>query len=494
MTGISLGQFHNTISEKRILYRRPSNAPIIKESCPTLMLLTTDGVLIGIATFFWLSYVPIAILSLHRIIHNRRVFVEKDLKRIHNDPSIIFQITTRSATRTPVVKRGIESIKHACSKVNYRAFHVCVVTDDADDVSLLRGECEVIVVEKAFRTDAVKKGRALQYSVEHRRRVAMNTAKYWIFHMDDESYVVPQTVLALLKFIREGKGVASEGPIFYPLKFESAGRVAALAESIRPFACYDCVSQMTKPPPLHMHGSNLLVRSDIEDEIEWKFGPTLAEDQMFGYKVYERFGPGSMGWHGGMLLEQPPLNLKDHFFQRRRWVLGTMQNMDKFPAWHRFKLMFKSVTYFMGFASAVASVAISVHNYAPYLLSLPQGNYQIGSAFLSFPTKMIGSVSIDSLIQSALHLGPVEIVTGILLLFTSLVWLSSYQVGLFLNLRHSEVRWAKRVVFHLQTLVLSPLIGLVETFPAFYAMIEFQLKKQKSADRMPVYDFYVIRK
>lgn len=452
-----------------------------------------DLILISIATFFWLSYVPIAAISVHRIIQNRRIFVEKDLTRVHNDPVIIFQITTRSATKTPVVVRGINSVESAAARLNYRSYQVCVVSDDPEDIRTLSGMCEVVVVNKQFRTNAVKKGRALQYAVEHRRKNAKASDKYWIFHMDDESYVVPQTLLALLKFIRERRGVAAEGPIFYPLKFESANRMTAIAESIRPFTCYDCVSQMTNPPPLHMHGSNLLVRSDVEDTIEWKFGPTLAEDQMFGYKVYERYGRDSMGWHGGMLLEQPPLNLKDHFFQRRRWVLGTMQNMARFPAWHRFKLMFKSVTYFMGFASAVASVAISINNYAPFLLELPRTNYQFGSALLSFSSNAITSISLESMLQSVVKLGPVDVAVGILLLFTSLVWLSSYQVGLFLNLRHSEVRLAKRLLIHVQTLVLSPIIGLVETFPAFYAMIEYQVRKN-SSKKAPVYDFYVIRK
>ena len=82
--------------------------------------------------------------------------------------------------------------------------------------------------------------------------------------MDDESCLTHQTVLSLLKFIRDGECHWSEGPIFYPLKFESANIFTALAESIRPFTCYDCVSQMTndvviKSPPLHMHGSNLLI-------------------------------------------------------------------------------------------------------------------------------------------------------------------------------------------------------------------------------------------
>ena len=449
-----------------------------------------DNLFIALATFFWLSYVPIAINSVWQIMKNRKVFVEQDLKRIHNDPLIVFQITTRSATKTPVVKRGVASIKSSASNVNFYNYQVSVVTDDPMDIGTLKNEkCEVVVVESDYCTNAIKKGRALQYAVEHRRRTGASTAKYWIFHMDDESYVTPQTILALLKFIREGKGVASEGPIFYPLKFESANRLTAIAESIRPFACYDCVSQMTHPPPLHMHGSNLLVRSDIEDDIGWKFGPTLAEDQMFGFKVYEKYGRGSMGWHGGILLEQPPLNVKDHFFQRRRWVLGTMQNLQRFPRWHRYKLIFKSATYFLGFASALASFAILLHTYVPLAFSFQNLNYSIAS----LPGKL-PELSIESLAQSITSAGPVEISTSILLLFTSLVWFSSYQLGLFLNLRYSKIGWPKRIMFHAQTFLLSPLIGMVETFPAFWATIEYLVKKQKTAEKMPVYDFYVISK
>src|ERR671919_428206 len=401
-----------------------------------------------VITSFWFSTIPVAFLTLTRLLRNRRIFVETDLRRIHNDPEIIFQITTRSATRTPVVIRGVESIIESCSKVNYDSYEISVVTDDEKDKGTLSNhKCEVIVVEKDYSTNAIKKGRALQYAVEFRRKCAKNSPKHWVFHMDDESCVTTQTVLSLLKFIRSsGLAVVSEGPIFYPLKFEFANPLTAIAESIRPFTCYDCVSQMTNPPPLHMHGSNLLVRSDIEDMIEWNFGPTLAEDQLFGYKVYEKYGPKSLGWHGGILLEQPPLNIKDHFMQRRRWVLGSLQNMNKFPIIHKFKVMFKLSTYFLGFISGIVSIFLYFHLQFPKLLGL------------------------------------------ILLLF-------SYQMGLFLNLRYSEIASKKRVFMHLQTLVLSILIGLVETFPAFYAMIEYCIGKRKDKNsNIKIYDFYVIEK
>lgn len=454
-----------------------------------------------VITSFWFSTIPVAFLTLTRLLRNRRIFVETDLRRIHNDPEIIFQITTRSATRTPVVIRGVESIIESCSKVNYDSYEISVVTDDEKDKGTLSNhKCEVIVVEKEYSTNAIKKGRALQYAVEFRRKCAKNSLKQWVFHMDDESCVTTQTVLSLLKFIRSsGPAVVSEGPIFYPLKFEFANPLTAIAESIRPFTCYDCVSQMTNPPPLHMHGSNLLVRSDIEDMIGWNFGPTLAEDQLFGYKVYEKYGPKSLGWHGGILLEQPPLNIKDHFMQRRRWVLGSLQNMNKFPIIHKFKVMFKLSTYFLGFISGIVSIFLYFHLQFPKLLSLiPLHDIFSQTNIVSVGPKInevINTLSSESIFNTLSNGTATEITIGLMLIFPYILWLFSYQMGLFLNLQYSEIASKKRVYMHLQTLVLSILIGLVETFPAFYAMIEYCIGKRKDKNsNIKVYDFYVIEK
>jgi hypothetical protein len=468
-----------------------------------------ETVLAGLLTFLWLINIPIAVLAVLRFITNNRVFITSDLRRIRNDPEIIFQITTRSATRTPVVKRGIQSILESCRKVEYNRFKISVITDDPTDNSELDGYgCEVVLVPKSFKTSAIKKGRALQYALLHRRSQDENKKQIWIYHMDDESFVTTQTILSLLKFIRDEKGVASEGPIFYPLKFESANVLTALAESIRPFTCYDCVSQMTnkvviKTPPLHMHGSNLLVRSDVEDNIGWNFGPTLAEDQLFGYLVYEKYGSNSMGWHGGVLLEQPPLNIKDHFMQRRRWVLGSLQNVDKFSTIHRIKLSYKLMTYFLGFAAGVLSTIVSIYVNLPIVLSfLSFGG--VGTGY-GIATDTIVSSFMDNLnvafqqfySNSALHnwttAGPIEFATGVLLLFSSLIWLFSYQLGLFQNLRFSQISLSKKILFHFQTLFLCPIIGLVETFPAFYSIIEYTFRNNRN-EGTPIYDFYVIDK
>lgn len=443
---------------------------------------------------FWFSTIPVAFLTLGRFLKNRNIFVEHDLRRIYNDPRIIFQITTRSATRTPVVKRGIDSIINSSMKINYNNYQISIITDDPKDRTTLNStKCEVIIVDKKFKAFAIKKGRALQYAVEHRRKTGKNIASYWIFHMDDESYVTDQTIISLLKFIREGNAMASEGPIFYPLKFESANPLTAIAESIRPFSCYDCVSQMTNPPPLHMHGSNLLVRSDIEDSIGWNFGPTLAEDQIFGYRIYEKYGPKSMGWHGGILLEQPPLNLKDHFMQRRRWVLGSLQNMEKFPVIHKFKLMFKLGTYFMGFVSGVVSTILYLHAYVPKILALlPMNgiNLDITSWFDILMKTFFSESTLNASINGS---SPFDPIVGLVLLFPYTMWLFSYQLGLFLNLRYSRISVIKRIALHLQTLLLSFVIGLLETFPAFWAMLEYYIM-DKSKKTKKIHDFYVIKK
>jgi hypothetical protein len=449
-------------------------------------------------------------LTLIRFIRNRKIFIEKDLQRIHNDPIIIFQITTRSATKTTVVERGIYSIINAANKINYCNYKISVVTEDEKDKGKFEElkNCEIIKVDKEYKTNAIKKSRALQFAVEHRRKRLENTSKFWIFHMDDESYVTNQTLLSLLKYIREGKGIASEGPIVYPLKFEIANPITALAESVRPFGCYDCVSQMNNPPPLHMHGSNLLVRSDAEDSIGWNFGITLAEDQLFGYKLYEKFGKKALGWHGGILLEQPPLNIKDHYMQRRRWILGSLQNINKFPFWHRFKISFKLASYFMGFISGIATTILYILTFIPMLTTaiqmlIEQSNlnfvmgsqYIIASFFPSFFPEI--SLRINQFSSSNNNFYPIDIgPISILLIFPYVMWLLSYQIGLFLNLKHNQnYPIPKKLILHVQTIFFSLVLGILETFPAFVAIIEYYFRKRiKTIQDKEYFDFYVINK
>src|SRR5207245_5131377 len=177
---------------------------------------------------------------------------------------------------------------------------------------------------------------------------------------------------------------------------------------------------------MHMHGSNLLVRSDIEDSIVWNFGTTLAEDEIFGYKIYEKYGSKSLGWHGGILLEQPPLNIKDHFMQRRRWILGRLQNIDKFPLIHRFKVTFELITYFLVFVSGIISPILFIHsqivpNLQMLSSSLVQINHGLNLDTTFWFLKILNTISSQSIIHTLANGNPIEIRICLMFLFSSIV-------------------------------------------------------------------------
>ncbi|VFJ15319.1 glycosyltransferase family 2 protein [Candidatus Nitrosocosmicus franklandus] len=460
-----------------------------------------DNPALLVATILWIFFIPNAVKLFYRFVRNSRKFIEKDLRRIPNDPKIIFQITTRSATKTSVVKRGIQSIIESCKFTKYSKYEIIIVTEDVNDKKTLQGlPCEVLCVDQSFTPNAIKKARALQYAVLHRRKQRKQNSSHWIFHMDDESYVVPQTILSILKFIREKKGIASEGPIFYPLKFEKANRITALAESMRSFGCFECVTHMHNPPPIHMHGSNLLVRSDVEDKIGWEFGPILAEDQRFGYELFKKYGRNSMGWHGGILLEQPPLNIKDHFMQRRRWVIGNLQNIENFSKFFKFRLIYKCTSFFLGFVSGVISLCLA------FYINIPKVSNVFSYASFDWNNNVAFDFSVwvdrithinsnyNEIFRPLTDIQIFDSTLALILLFSWVVWLFSYQAGLFLNLRYTRIGWFKRIILHIQTFILAPFLGLLESFPAFYSVIEFYFYKLIGQNKIKSYDFYVVKK
>ena len=450
-------------------------------------ILNFQSAIYYLIIFLWLSYLPVAIIQLRGWLRNKGIYFNKNLARVKNDPFIIFQIMTRSAISSDVVKRGIESIHASCKKISYHEYSIYVVTEDPRDIPYV-SSAKVLLVPRDYQTEkrAIRKARALQYAVDYRRGVGEVAGK-WLFHMDEESMVTPQTILSLLAFIREQKGLIAEGPISYPMKIDQANRLTFLAESVRPFQCYDCVSHMIHPPPMYMHGSNLLVNAEVEDKVSWDHGETVAEDQLFGIKAHEKFGE-IFGWHGGMLLEQAPLKLVDHFKQRRRWVIGTLQNLKYLPTKMKVRIYLRSATYWLGFLSALASIGMYVYYFSPYMIALFaiafRVNYtvpQLTSLPIATPQNIEHSLQGGQFVftwQSVLSTS-----LGLSLILALLIWLSSYQIGLRQNLTFAPgMSSSKKVMLHLQQFILCPIIGIIETFPAFYAVVEFHLLNHKIRD------------
>jgi egghead protein (zeste-white 4 protein) len=435
-----------------------------------------------VAVFLWLAYLPVAILFLKGWLRNRKRYVNTNLARIHNDPFIIFQIMTRSARKSDVVRRGIESIHSSCTEISYRDYSVTVVSEDPSDRSHVSG-ANVLIVPGDFKTrnGAIRKARALQYAVEMRRAQGDNRRR-WIYHMDEESAVTPQTVLSLLAFIREGRGLLSEGPIAYPFKIRQSNRLTFLTDSIRPFQCYDCVSYMTHPPPMYMHGSNLLVRGDLEDKVGWDHGKSLAEDQLFGVKAHEMFG-NVFGWHGGVLLEQPPLTLRDHFKQRRRWIFGTLQNLEYLPTKMKLRIYLRSATTWLGFLSAIASIGLGLYYSYAYIAWFVMGRKSYSVPLFASPQSFLNFLGGHFVLSPQSFFEGAATVAFVASLFlATVIWATSYQLGLRQNLKFGSYTVRQRLSLHLQQFILGPVIGLIETMPSLYAILEYHVLGRRVAD------------
>jgi beta-1,4-mannosyltransferase len=154
--------------------------------------------------------------------------------------------------------------------------------------------------------------------------------------------------------------------------------------------------------------------------------------------------------------------------------------------------MFKLVTYFMGFVSGVVSTILYLHTYIPKFLSLLPMN-GINLDITSWFDILMKTFFSESTLNTSINGNTLDPIIGLVLIFPYTMWLFSYQLGLFLNLRYSKINVIKRSVLHLQTLLLSFVIGLLETFPAFWAMLEYYIL-DKINKRKKVHDFYVIKK
>jgi hypothetical protein len=120
-------------------------------------------------------------------------------------------------------------------------------------------------------------------------------------------------------------------------------------------------------------------------------------------------------------------------------------------------------------------------------------NHTINLDLTSSFDKLINTFSSESIIHTLANGSTIDVIVGLMLLFSYIMWLFSYQMGLSLNLRYSRIGWIQRVILHLQTLILSVLIGLLETFPSFWAMLEYYFRSRINKTEA-IHDFYVISK
>lgn len=397
-----------------------------------------------------------------------------DLVVLSNIPYVKVQITTRgSRGSTPVVQRGIERIMDAVDEAPsfYSRFvSIEVITESEDQKEYLEAYFEgssvsvaAFVLPKKYQTpeDTRLKARALHYMVELRRRgVNRKPGRTVIVHFDEESVMTPGEFRKLIRYLATTTKKLTEGPIYYPLEYRDTALICRAMEANRPVGCFECREVMERGRPLHMHGSNLVIDEDLENELGWDIGnldgrPFIAEDYVFGVKAYLRYGSSIFGWHGCVMVEQPPFSYSSAFRQRYRWVVGVLQGitMMKRTAEYRqlsrndrFALvqgtMFRVLAFALGLPTSVISAV-----YMTYMIVY----FAINRAFLPLPLPVI-----------------------VWLAFIGYMWINSFLIGVWYNVSSSDdlgplQRWNEVM----KVAMLAPIAGGAESAAAMWALIQW---------------------
>jgi len=387
-------------------------------------------------------------------------------------PYVKFQITTKGGA-LPVVERSLVELDTFVGRhPDLRSrLSVEVVTEVAEEVDAIGRHFQggllpvtTVLLPPDYRTPngTLLKARALHHVVELRRGgFESRPGRTFIVHLDEETLITHDQLVVLLAYLADDPRPVSEGPIFYPLEWRRTPWLCRSMESMRPFGCSECARVMKRPPPPHLHGSNLVVDEAVENELGWDFGtldgqPLIAEDLVFGLRAFALLGKDGFGWHGATMLEQPPFSVYWAFRQRQRWVLGGLQALQvmrrgpefsRISRHHRLRLQF--------------SIAFRITTYA-----------------LGFPVGLAGLTFLLNHLSVGPHpswwtvgRGP----WGLVIALGAAGWLVSYQIGLARNLRYLDMRWWERAVQRLGILALTPVAGLVETIGPFTAVTKWLL-------------------
>lgn len=228
-----------------------------------------------------------------------------DIKALAHVPFVKVQITTRGLPdSTEVIRWGIRNVAALCEEdadFYGEKIGVEVVTESSEQKRLLEDafgrsplDVGVFMVPAEYETPEGSglKARALHYMVELRRGgLNRKPGRTFIVHYDEESVMEPGELRKLIHYLAKTDKKLTEGPIFYPLNYGGASVLGQAVEAHRPIGCFECRGVMEMGMPLHLHGSNLVIDEELENELGWDIGtldgqPFIAEDHVFGVRTY----------------------------------------------------------------------------------------------------------------------------------------------------------------------------------------------------------------
>ncbi len=372
---------------------------------------------------FWLFGLPAAAFSWYHIVRHTATFVPPRAELPAGPlPKIVFSIAARKPT--PILQGPFDHIKSSCAEVGFSNYTMKLVVDESG--SAFDG-VDTIVVPPEFTCLSKYKARALHYAL----RFLPNSKDAWTLHLDEDALVTPQCVSRILSYIRNGGNPVANGPSIFPF---DGNILTFYAEAQRHWTFYWLKDQLNSSTVHWLNGSNLLIRSDIEQTIGWSFPNCfISEDSRFGYESTKKLGK-IFGWHGGLTIETPPASVDGLLKQRTRWFFGSILNLRFVPRGRLPRRIYSITAWLNGLLlTAFFFVIITGFYHEPWFSRL-------------------------------------FILHGFTV--TALFWLGRYELGVYWNLKGSPLSWWKKALLYIGIIPLAPVVDLLCTLPTVLAFIK----------------------
>ena len=343
--------------------------PVVRDLLSVVLFSTKLSWLIPIPLFIVQAACTHRALNIDLLIDVNKI--QRGLERSEKK-RVIYTITTKGEN-TVTLRQSFDSTRYWLSKV--KEIHnlsfdseIWVVTeaDSYREKPAFFNELEsdgaiLVVTPQEYRTlhDSKFKARALHFASELRQEKGINTLNDWVYHQDTETMVGEDTVLGNLDYIidADDNQLIGSGIILYPQNWRY--HYNSVEETTRSVNDIGAIGQMRLwgIVPFGYHGSHLIVRADVENEIGWDFGEVRSEDLLFSLKLREKFGAVTRPMKG-FAYEKPPLTMGDQLKQRRRWILGTIEVLRRRDVALKFKapIIYSLSSWLSALPSIIASI------------------------------------------------------------------------------------------------------------------------------------------
>ncbi len=403
---------------------------------------TSAHVVDGLSFIWILLALPVVLNVLGALTFSNGSPTVEDPEAITNP--VCFRLVTRG-TNIEAMLKSVHAVRATMAQAPLFPYSVEVVTDRVLPLPDLDNVTSIIVPEEYQTPKGARfKARALDYALA----ASPVSDATWLFHLDEETHVTPSVARGIRNAIVEeessGELRIGQGVVLYHRDL-ALHPFLTLADSVRTgddLGRFRLQHQFGRTA-FGMHGSFILVRTDVEKEVGFDLGPSGSITEDAWWSLSEMARGRRSRWVDGYCLEQSTRSIGDFIKQRRRWFIGLCLVCLRAPArfWHRVALVSSVAVWGVGWLGWWGiSIAIVVFN-----VRIPFVVFLIGAASLT-------------------------------------AYAALYVLGLELNLEQRGIPWPRRVVWHLIQVLLLPAFSLLESSAVVYGVIR------------PDFNFHIVKK